>query len=232
MSLRLDYRSLNIQHKEIFPIYKGQESMRKTCQKNQLKTMFIACLILAFQVGPPCLAESSDVESALKNCQAGQPAPAQSRPKKTGPLRYVLKGLGNEAKASASDMGKDMIFVFSCQDIDPYEKKTNKDKPYTALAIRMVDGSMSSLIRYPDDSARVEGGFADGTIVAPMGGNQYAVGYPNGTRGRLEKIPGGGCKVYRPDNTVTTLKKTASGGFSLRNTKFGYMGDAVPDTSF
>jgi hypothetical protein len=169
-----------------------------------------------------------DPELALKNCLAAQSdVPQEARGKGLG--QKILKGLGSEAKASTSGMAKDLVFVFSVQDVDPYAKSAPKDKPYVLLSVRLVDGSMCDVVKYPDDSDKIVGGFADGTIIAPIGNQQYVVGYPNGTRGRLKKLGGDGYKIYRPDNTITTLKKTASGRYSIRNTKLGYMGEAVPD---
>lgn len=172
-------------------------------------------------------ASSIDPELALKNCMAAQPEVQKDQ--KTGPLRYVFKGLGNEAKSNAKGMAQDMVFVFSAQDIDPYAKGPPKDKPYRLLSVQLVDGSRCSLIKYPDDSKKIVGGFADGTIIAPISPKTYVVGYPNGARGRLEKTSDGGAKIFRPDGSVTTLKKSMSGRFSIRNDKLGYMGDATPD---
>jgi hypothetical protein len=170
---------------------------------------------------------SIDPELALKNCMAAQPEVQKDQ--KTGPVSYVFKGLGNEAKANVKGMAQDMVFVFSAQDIDPYAKGPPKDKPYRLLSVQLVDGSRCELIKYPDDSGKIVGGFADGTIIAPLNPKTYVVGYPNGARGRLEKTSDGGCKVFRPDGTVTTLKKTMSGRFAIRNDQLGYMGDATPD---
>ncbi len=191
--------------------------------------LIIGLTLFSFNLSPVRAAVSVEMENAVKNCLAAQPEKAAPENKKSGPLRYVLNGLKNETKASLSGMGKDMVFVFSCQDIDPYAKKAPTNKPYVDLSIRLVDGTICKLVKYPDNSAKIEGGFADGTIIAPLSGNTFAVGYPNGVYGRLEKLPAGGFKIYRPDNTITTLQKSASGRYHLRNTKFGYMGEAIPD---
>ncbi len=174
-------------------------------------------------------AEAVDPEIALKTCLASQPDVVKPDEKKDGPAKYMLKGLGKELKSNAKGMAEGMVFVFSAQDIDPYEKHAPTDKPYTDLTVALVDGSTCSLIKYPDNSGKIVGGFADGTIIAPLTGNTFVVGYPNGARGRLEKLPGGGCKIYRPDNTVTTMKKNMAGRFSIRNSQLGYLGEAMPD---
>jgi len=192
-----------------------------------MRQIILASLALFLFIGPARAADP-EVENALKNCLAAQPDKPKVE-KKSGPLRHVLKGLAGESKASFSDMGKDMVFVFSCQDIDPYAKKAPTNKPYTEMTVQLVDGSICSLVRYPDTSAKVEGGFADQTIIAPLNANTFVVGYPNGARGRMEKLPGGIIEIHRPDNTVTTFKKSEAGRYSIRNTKLGYMGEAVPD---
>ena len=130
-----------------------------------------------------------------------------------------------------SDMAKDMVFVFSAQDIDPYKKSAPKDKPYTLATVSLVDGSICKLIKYPDNSGKVVGGFADGTIIAPLNDQTFVIGYPNGARGRMEKLPGGCFKIYRPDKTITTMTKDPAGRYSIRNNELGYMGEAAPDRS-
>jgi hypothetical protein len=178
----------------------------------------------------PTLAQTPhiDPEAALKTCMAAQ-STAPPEDKGSGPVRRVFKGLGKEAKSSAGGMAEGLVFVFSTQDVDPYARTAPKDKPYTLLSCQLVDGSFCSVIKYPDSSMKIVGGFADGTIIAPLSAKTFVVGYPNGTLGRLEKMPNDGYKIYRPDKTITTLKKTASGGYAIRNDKFGYMGEATPD---
>jgi hypothetical protein len=191
-------------------------------------SLLATVVALSILAGPSFGRTSSiDPELALKNCMAAQPEVQKEQ--KSGPARYVFKGLGNEAKANVKGMAQDMVFVFSAQDIDPYAKGPPKDKPYRLLSVRLVDGSQCSVIKYPDNSKKIVGGFANGTIIAPLSPNIFVVGYPNGARGRLEKTSDGGYKVFRPDGTVTTLKQTMSGQFSIRNDKLGYMGDATPD---
>ncbi len=181
---------------------------------------------------PACaITAEVDPETALKTCMAAQPEQKNLKKKKDKRLSYVFKGAAQEAGANLSGMAKDMVFVFSVQDIDPYKKSAPTDRPYTLLSARLVDGTMCKLVKYPDNSGKVVGGFADGTIIAPLDDQTFVVGYPNGARGRLEKLPGGGCKIYRPDKTVTTLTKSPAGRYSIRNTELGYMGEATPDRS-
>jgi hypothetical protein len=164
----------------------------------------------------------------VKTCMAAQSMiPVEE--KKNGPVRLVAKALASEAKTNASDMLKDTIFVFSAKDIDPYDQGPPKNKPYTALEIRLIDGSSARLIKYPDNSGKIEGGFADGTIIAPSGTNTFIVAYPNGVRGKMVKLSNAEYKIYRPDNSITTIKQTVSGGYTMSNDKIGYMGTARPD---
>jgi len=144
-------------------------------------------------------------------------------------LKTVAKGTAKELGTSFSDMGKDMILVFSVQDIDPYEKKgPPKNKEAIVMKMQMLDGSSAYLHHFPDNSFAVEDGFADGTVLVPAGGNEWTVKYPNNVQGKLvygrNKIT-----IYRPDKTVTTFQKGASGSYEMSNTKFGYMGTARAD---
>jgi hypothetical protein len=158
--------------------------------------------------------------------QSMQPTPEK---RKNGPIRIVAKSLASELGTNSSDMLKDTVFVFSAKDVDPYDQGPPTNKPYTLLEIRYIDGSSASLIKYPDNSGKIVGGFADGTIIAPTGKNTYIVAYPNGVRGKLVKVSGVEYKVYRPDNSITTIKQTSSGGYEITNDKIGYMGTARPD---
>jgi len=176
-------------------------------------------------------AQTVDPETALKTCMAAKSETPQPVKKKNGPAKYTLKGLGQELGSNAKGMAEGMVFVFSAQDIDPYAKKAPTDKPYTMLTVALVDGSICSIVKYPDNSKKVVGGFADGTIIAPLAGNTFVVGYPNGARGKLVSLPGGGYKIYRPDDSVTTFQKQVSGRYSITNDKLGYMGEANPDRS-
>ncbi|MBS2006933.1 MAG: hypothetical protein JST01_07830 [Cyanobacteria bacterium SZAS TMP-1] len=144
-------------------------------------------------------------------------------------LKSVAKGAGQELGTSLSDMGKDMVLVFSVQDIDPYAKKgPPSNKPAIVMKMTMVDGSTAYLHHFPDNSFAVEDGFADGTVMVPGDNGEYIVKYPNNVQGKLvfqhNKI-----LIYRPDKTVTTFEKTASGSYEVSNTKFGYMGTARAD---
>ena len=46
--------------------------------------------------------------------------------------------------------------------------------------------------------------------------------------GRVER-QGSTTKIFRPDNSVTTIKKAASGDYTITNDKIGYMGEAHTD---
>ncbi len=167
----------------------------------------------------------------VKTCEAYLSTVAPP-PKKKGvrPIRLLAKAVTSELGTDASGMLKDSMFVFSAKDFDPYDKQAPTNKPYTLLEIRMIDGSEASLIKYPDNSGKVVGGFADGTIIAPSGPKTFIVAYPNGARGKLVKISGNEFDIYRPDNTVTRCTKTMSGDYEMTNSKLGYMGTARTDT--
>ncbi|CAN5448117.1 hypothetical protein BH11CYA1_BH11CYA1_37360 [soil metagenome] len=151
-----------------------------------------------------------------------------------GPVRSfakaVVKGSASELKASMKGLSEDMVFVFSCQDIDPYKKGPSVDKPCIVLKFNMVDGSACYLRRFPDGSYAIEDGFADGTVILPEASTgAYLIKYPNGVKGKLVRKANGSTVVYRPDKTITTIAKTNSGGYTVRNDKMGYMGEARPD---
>jgi hypothetical protein len=141
----------------------------------------------------------------------------------------VFKALASELGTDAHDMLQDSIFVFSAKDIDPYEHHNPTNKPYTAFEIRYIDGSSARIIKYPDNSAKIEGGYADGTIIAPIGGKDFIIAYPNNVRGKVVEN-GNGFTVYRPDNTVTTLKQNMGGDYTIANSKLGYIGTARTDS--
>jgi hypothetical protein len=86
------------------------------------------------------------------------------------------------------------------------------------------------LIKYPDNSGKIVGGYADGTIIAPSGPKTFIVAYPNGARGKLVKVSGNEYDIYRPDNTITRITKTAGGDYEMSNNKLGYIGTARTDT--
>jgi len=165
----------------------------------------------------------------VMSCMAYQSMEPPVKRKKRGPIRMVAKALTSEMGTDASDMLKDTVFVFSAKDVDPYDEKPPTNKPYTLMEIQYVDGSQASLIKYPDNSGKIVGGYADGTIIAPSGPNTFIVAYPNGVRGKLVKVSPMEYKIYRPDNTITTIKKTMDGSYEISNSKSGYMGTANPD---
>ena len=195
-------------------------------------------LVAACSMGSLAGAEDApvDQETALKTCQAAtwdqKEAKKEEKAKKRGPVRRAVrdtaKFLGNEVNQTAQGIGRDMILCFSVQDIDPYAGKAPTDKPYEVANFRLVDGSMCSLTKYPDTSCKVNGGFADGTIIAPVGDSTFVVGYPNGARVKLVKS-GSTFKVYRPDKSVTTFEKTLSGSYKIHNSELGYMGEGLTD---
>jgi hypothetical protein len=157
--------------------------------------------------------------------------PATEKKSHKGPVKSLLKGLGKELGASLDAMAKDMVLVFSVQDIDPYEVKSPPtNRPAIILKFNLIDGSSCYLRRFPDNSFAIEDGFADGTVMVPTDKpNEYIIKYPNGAKGRVVRQGTSTVTVYRPDKTVTTVSKTASGGYSVRNDQLGYMGEARPD---
>jgi hypothetical protein len=185
----------------------------------------------AAQSGSTRPAVDPSAPDPVKTCEAYlSTLPPPEKKKGHHPVRLVAKALASELGTDASGMLKDSMFVFSAKDFDPYDKSAPKNKPYTLLEIQMIDGSEASVIKYPDNSGKVVGGFADGTIIAPSGPNTYIVAYPNGARGKLVKVSGIEYDIYRPDNTVTRIKKTAGGDYEMTNNKLGYIGTARTDT--
>jgi hypothetical protein len=216
--------------------YKGARILSQAKDRSKRVKLLASLLAITgtiiFSTTINASATDIDAEQILKTCLAAQPQAATTNTKsKKGPLKLVFKGLGSEAKANSTDMAKDLMFVFSAQDVDPYKKSAPTDKPYTLFTCHLVDGTLCKVIKYPDNSDKVVGGFADGTIVAPLDQNTFVVGYPNGARGKLEKLPDGGFKIYRPDKSITTMTRSASGRYSIRNNVIGYMGDAFSDRS-
>ncbi|MFA6210048.1 MAG: hypothetical protein WC714_11545 [Candidatus Obscuribacterales bacterium] len=162
----------------------------------------------------------------------GQSA-AQMLQKKKHPVRgffkSVAQGAAQELGASAHDMAQDMVFVFSVQDIDPYDKtRAPSNKQCVVMEFTMVDGSTAYLHQFPDGSYAIENGFADGTVMVPTSPTHYIIKYPNGVSGTVVR-QNDQITVYRPDHTVTTVKKEPSGNYRISNSKFGYMGEARPD---
>ncbi len=202
------------------------------------------CSIYAvFGVNAAAAADASSAPLALAAADSVAPDPVKTceaylstlpvPPKKKGhhPVRFLAKALGSELAYDAHAMLVDSAFVFSAKDnFDPYDKKAPTDKPYTLLEMQMVDGSQASLTKFPDNSGKIVGGFADGTIIAPSGPNNFIVAYPNGVRGKLVKVSGNEFDIYRPDKTVTRITKNAGGDFEIKNSKLGYMGTARTDT--
>ena len=172
--------------------------------------------------------EGPDLNDPVKNCMAARSMEPVEK-KKNGPVKLVAKGVASELGYNASNMMKDAVLVFSARDIDPYDQGPPTNKPYTALEVRFIDGSQGSLIRYPDNSGKVVGSYLDGTIIAPVNRNTFIVAYPNGVRGKMVKESNNEYKIYRPDNSITTIKKTMSGDYSISNDKIGYMGTARTD---
>jgi hypothetical protein len=156
--------------------------------------------------------------------------------KHKGPVRSfvkaVAKGTAKELGTSFSDMAKDMVLVFSVQDIDPYDQSKGPppNRPAIVLKMDLVDGTSCYLRRFPDGSYAVEDGYANGTVLLPRKETRdYLVKYPNGFQGRMVKSADGNIVIYRPDRTETIFKKNASGGYTATNSKLGYMGEARPD---
>lgn len=218
--------------------------------------VLLLALTFSIQVATPILAkdheQSSDSQSSTstekvwqaeewvksKNSPWLSEADSQTEKKKhSGPVRSFIKGVAKgtakELGASLDGMAKDMVLVFSVQDIDPYEKKgPPKNRTAIVLKFNLVDGTSCYLRRFPDGSYCIEDGFANGTVLIPRRETEdYLVKYPNGVAGRMVKDMSGKITIYRPDKTVTTVEKTPSGGYKLHNTAMGYMGDARPDTT-
>jgi hypothetical protein len=214
----------------------GSENVQVTTTKDAQAqpTPSYASTITHTEPAPPPGEPVWQAEAWVKNSTTPWLTPGDmedQKKKHKGPVKSFVKAIGKELGTSASDMAKDMVFVFSVQDIDPYEQKgVPMNRPAIVLKMNMVDGSSAYLRRFPDGSYAIEDGFANGTVLIPRKAtNDYLVRYPNGVDGRMVKAPDGEIKIYRPDNTVTTFSKTPSGGYSMSNTKFGYMGEARPD---
>jgi hypothetical protein len=165
----------------------------------------------------------------VRNCMAAKSEQPQPLKKKKGPIKVVTHALSSEFGTESKNMLRDSILLFSAQDIDPYDLSAPKDKPYTLCEATMIDGSSASVIKYPDNSAKIVGGFADGTIIVPIGQNTWIVAYPNGVRGKLVKESSALYKIYRPDESVTTIKKTMSGDYDISNNQIGTMGTLRTD---
>lgn len=175
----------------------------------------------------------SGVQGAETDCacmaEKGVEAFAPEKEDSKRPVRRFLSGLGKELGASADAFGKDLTMFLSVQDVDPYEKSAPTDKPYVMGRTRLVDGTMADIVKFPDKSMRVSGGFADGTYACLTSNNNYVVHYPNGVKGTMKLFSDGGMEIHRPDNSVTTVTKNVGGSFRMRNTKMGYMGEIKTD---
>lgn len=163
------------------------------------------------------------------NCQAsGKISLADA---KKASKHRVLKGLKKEFSMEMSDLGKDLFLAFSVGGADPYQMPADPNIPYVAAEAQFVDGSASNIVKYPDKSFRVEGGFLNGTYACSQEDGNYIVFYPNGAKGKLKPLADEGYEILRPDNTVTIVTKTGSGSYRMVNDKLGYMGDITPDTT-
>jgi hypothetical protein len=174
------------------------------------------------------------VSATAPNCSCLAANPDGNKKHKGGPVRHILHGLTKEVGSDLSDMGKDSMFVFSAQDFDPYASKPgrNPKRPYVVGEAEYVDGSTAEIMKFPDRSLRIYGGYADGTYACPISAesSNFVVYYPNGVRGELTLHQDGTAVIKRPDNTTTKITKT-NGGYKITNDKLGYMGEINPDTT-
>lgn len=174
------------------------------------------------------------ISATAPNCSCMASQPDGNKKHKGGPVRHILHGLTKELGSDLSDMGKDSIFVFSAQDFDPYASKPgrNPKRPYVVGEAQYVDGSSAEIMKFPDRSLRIYGGYADGTYACPISADSsnFVVYYPNGVRGELTLHQDGTAVIKRPDNTTTKITKT-NGGYKITNDKLGYMGEINPDTT-
>jgi len=175
----------------------------------------------------PLLSAHCEDADPIATCMAAQPAPVEKK-KHHDPVKLLFKGLASEMGTDMKDTMQDSVFVFSAKDVDPYKKKTPKDRPYTALEVQFVDGTTARVVKYPDGSARIDGAHFNGAVIAPSGVGTYIIAYPNGTRGKIVTIDDG-YRIYRPDNTITTLKQGMGGDYEINNNKLGYLGSAHSD---
>lgn len=156
---------------------------------------------------------------------------AEEAKKKKHPVKNICKALAANYHQSMADMGKDLAFVFTASDWDPYNKTSAPvDKPAIILELNLVDGSTAYIWRFPDDSFAIQGSYLDNSVIVPIKGenNEFIIKYTNGLTGRVVR-KGSTTTIYRPDNTVTTVEKSASGDYRISNDKIGYMGEAHAD---
>ncbi len=184
-------------------------------------------------ISPAFADQAPDIKTSGISVQA--PAPCHcmaSDGSTTEPVKKkhrLLKGMAKDLGMSANDMGKDLILAFSVQDYDPYAEKPSGNKPYVVAEATLTDGSNAQIVKFPDKSLLIKGGFADGTYACPTGAGIYTICYPNGVQGVMKILPGGGYQIARPDNTVTTISRTNENTFRISNSKIGYMGDINTD---
>jgi hypothetical protein len=182
----------------------------------------------------PKMPATGGISATAPNCSCMASQPDGNKKHKGGPVRHILHGLSKEFGSDLSDMGKDSMFVFSAQDFDPYASKPgrNPKRPYVVGEAQYVDGSSAEIMKFPDRSLRIYGGYADGTYACPISADSsnFVVYYPNGVRGELTLQQNGTAVIKRPDNTTTKITKT-NGGYKITNDKLGYMGEINPDTT-
>jgi len=198
---------------------------------NQLKFFLpaLAILGLTMQGAPYAVAhdDDKDKDKTACTCQAKEaPSSKPSRKK-----HRIIKGIGKDLGTSFSDMGKDLVLVFSVQDYDPYAQHSPPKGPYVLGEARFNDGTSADIIKFPDNSLRVKGSVMDGTYACPDGKGGATVYYPNGVQGTMKQLPGGGVEIFRPDKTITTIKKNMDGSYRISNDKAGYIGDINTDQS-
>lgn len=182
----------------------------------------------ATPVAPDGLRPEPGLYSKQCVCKAMYPPGQDAPPQKKKNGHHIIKGLGKEMGMEMGDLGKDMFLAFSVSGADPYEMPEHPDIPYIEAEAQFVDGSSSNILKYPDGSVRISGGFLDGTFACKQSDGLFIVQYPNGARGTM-KMTGTGCEVIRPDNTLTTITRSGGGAFRVVNSKLGYMGDITPD---
>jgi hypothetical protein len=176
---------------------------------------------------------AASVPPSERQWQAEAPEAANVKPHRRHPLVSFVKAVGKEVDYRLDETAKDMVFVFSAQDIDPYDQQESPpaDKPYERAKIRLSDGSQILVIKFPDGSQRVAGGFADGTVLIPVAPGEFTVKYADGRRGKLIKLANDEYRVYRPDKSITTFKKQPSGKYTVVNEGLGIKSEAALDES-
>jgi hypothetical protein len=180
------------------------------------------------QAAPYVVAHDQDKDKTACTCQAKEAYSSKPSRKK----HRIISGIGKDLGTSFSDMGKDLVLVFSVQDYDPYAQHSPPKGPYVLGEARFNDGTSAEIIKFPDSSLRVKGSVMDGTYACPDAtGNGATVYYPNGVQGTLKRLPGGGLEIFRPDQTTTTITKNMSGSYRISNSKAGYLGDINTDST-